>query len=115
MTFLFTLVPQRVSAPRARRSMRISPSSPIAACAIAVLWSLLAAAVPVGGLTGAAEPAGKLPPNPPEFKGVIGRTIKDSKPAFPEPVRAPKDAPNVVIIMTDDTGFGHASTLGGPI
>jgi len=37
------------------------------------------------------------------------------KPAFPEPVRAPRNAPNVVIIMTDDTGFGQASTFGGPI
>jgi arylsulfatase A-like enzyme len=95
--------------------MRIIPSSPLAPCVIAILWSFLALAVPGGGLTGAAEPAGKLPPNPAEFKGVIGRTIKDSKPAFPEPVRAPKDAPNVVIIMTDDTGFGHPSTFGGPI
>jgi arylsulfatase A-like enzyme len=72
-------------------------------------------AVPTAGLSLAADPAGKLPPDPSPFKGVIGRTIKDSKPAFPEPVQAPKGAPNIVLIMTDDTGFGHASTFGGPI
>jgi arylsulfatase A-like enzyme len=81
--------------------------------AFLVAWS--SAAVPSGGRTFAAEPAGKLPPDPPEFKGVVGRTIKDSKPAFPEPARAPKDAPNVLLIMTDDTAFGQASTFGGPI
>jgi arylsulfatase A-like enzyme len=86
----------------------------------AFVWRLslavvLSTAVQSAGVTLAADPSGKLPPDPPPFKGVIGRTIKDSKPAYPEPVRAPKDAPNVVIIMTDDTGFGHASTFGGPI
>jgi arylsulfatase A-like enzyme len=32
-----------------------------------------------------------------------------------EPNRLPEDAPNIVIIMTDDTGFGNASTFGGPV
>jgi arylsulfatase len=80
-----------------------------------VFLSFLSFAVQLAGVALAADPSGKLPPDAPPFKGVIGRTIKDSKPAFPEPVRAPKDAPNVVIIMTDDTGFGHASPFGGPI
>ncbi|MBI2826498.1 MAG: arylsulfatase [Planctomycetia bacterium] len=63
----------------------------------------------------AAEPSDAIPPPAPAFQGVIGRTIKEAKPAFPQRIQAPKDAPNVVIIMTDDTGFGHASTFGGPI
>jgi arylsulfatase A-like enzyme len=94
--------------------MRILPS-PFALCATAFVlcWSL--AAVPCTRLTPAADPSGKLPPDAGAFKGVIGRTIKDSKPAFPEPIRAPKGAPNVVIIMTDDTAFGQPSTFGGPI
>ena len=49
------------------------------------------------------------------FGGVIGRTAKESKPDFPKAVTAPKGAPNVLLIMTDDTGFGAASTFGGPI
>jgi len=32
-----------------------------------------------------------------------------------EPHRLPKDAPNIVIFMTDDTGFGNTETFGGPI
>ncbi|HEV3137569.1 MAG TPA: arylsulfatase [Pirellulales bacterium] len=63
----------------------------------------------------AAESPGNLPPGDSGFNGVIGRTIKEAKPSFAQPIRAPKGAPNVVVIMTDDTGFGHPSTFGGPI
>src|SRR5262245_50531171 len=56
-----------------------------------------------------------LPVPAPPFHGVIGRTAKDSKPDFPKAVTAPAGAPNVLLIMTDDTGFGAASTFGGPI
>ena len=49
------------------------------------------------------------------FGGVIGRVAKESKPDFPKDVTAPKGAPNVLLIMTDDTGFGASSTFGGPI
>ncbi|MBI3837923.1 MAG: arylsulfatase [Planctomycetia bacterium] len=63
----------------------------------------------------AAESPGRLPAGDPDFKGTLGRTIKEAKPSFPEPIRAPKGAPNIVLIMTDDTGFGHSSTFGGPI
>ena len=45
-----------------------------------------------------------------------GITLKDSKHQWrAEPKRLPKDAPNIVIIMTDDTGFGNPATFGGPI
>src|SRR5262245_41725738 len=56
-----------------------------------------------------------LPRPQPPFAGKIGRTFKDAKPAFPEEVKAPKGAPNVLLVMLDDTGFGHASTFGGPV
>jgi arylsulfatase A-like enzyme len=49
------------------------------------------------------------------FRGVIGPTAKESKPDFPKQVTAPRGAPNVLLIMTDDTGFGAPSTFGGPI
>ena len=42
----------------------------------------------------------------PEFKGVIGTTLKESKEYWPEPVKAPKGAPNVVWILLDDVGYG---------
>jgi arylsulfatase len=56
-----------------------------------------------------------LPIPDPAFGGVIGGKAKESKPDFPKGVSAPKDAPNILLIMTDDTGFGASSTFGGPI
>lgn len=49
------------------------------------------------------------------FRGKIDRTVRNSIPDFPKAVTAPKDAPNILIIMTDDVGFGASSTFGGPI
>jgi len=54
-----------------------------------------------------------LPRPTPPFAGKIGGTWKESTPDFPKPVTAPKSAPNVLLILTDDTGFGHAATFGG--
>ena len=56
-----------------------------------------------------------LPRPEPPFKGKIGRTVKDSTPDFPKGVEAPKGAPNILLILTDDVGFGASSTFGGPI
>jgi len=56
-----------------------------------------------------------LPKPEPPFHGKIGRTVKDSTPDFPKRVEAPAGAPNVLLIMTDDVGFGASSTFGGPI
>ena len=50
------------------------------------------------------------------FQGNVGRTYKDSDPGkFPQPVEAPKGAPNVVLILIDDAGFGQFSTFGGGV
>jgi arylsulfatase A-like enzyme len=49
------------------------------------------------------------------FPGVIGRTTDESKPAWPASVRAPKGAPNVLLIVLDDTGFGQLGCHGSPI
>src|SRR5262245_40669552 len=56
-----------------------------------------------------------LPVPQPQFGGVIGRKASESTPDFPKSVAAPKGAPNFLLIMTDDTGYGAASTFGGPI
>jgi hypothetical protein len=50
----------------------------------------------------------------PAFKGVVAPRRQDSKPAWPEVVKAPAGAPNVVLILLDDVGFGMSSTYGGP-
>ena len=49
------------------------------------------------------------------YKGVVGKTLADSKEWWPEPVKAPAGAPNVVWILLDDVGFGAAHPFGGLI
>ncbi|NUP12625.1 MAG: sulfatase-like hydrolase/transferase [Polyangiaceae bacterium] len=49
------------------------------------------------------------------FTGVIGRTFEESEPAWPRPLRAKPDAPNVLFIVLDDTGFGQLGCYGSPI
>ena len=75
-----------------------------------------AVAVAMASICSFAAPAQDVLPRPePSFKGVIGRKASESRPDFPQAVTAPKDAPNVLLILTDDTGFGASSTFGGPI
>ncbi len=56
-----------------------------------------------------------IPPPPPAFDGRIGLTAKNSKPYWPPRVVPPEGAPNVLLIMTDDAGFGVSGTFGGVI
>ena len=82
-----------------------------------MLWMIASGWLP-SGLRAQDQPAGgarTLPVPDRSFQGVIGRTSKESKPDFPKGVTAPAGAPNVLLIMTDDTGFGASSTFGGPI
>jgi arylsulfatase A-like enzyme len=103
----------------------------------ATIWSV--AALAVGGLLGYGAATGrlhwasradgaaidaktpladldrsKLPIPDAPFTGVAGRTLNGSKPAFPRVATPPKDAPNVLLILVDDAGFGNPSTFGGP-
>ena len=56
-----------------------------------------------------------LPQPDPPFKGKIGLTPADLVKDFPKEVTAPEGAPNILLILTDDVGFGASSTFGGPI
>ena len=56
-----------------------------------------------------------LPPPPTAFGGVINLNAKDSKPCWAPRVVPPKGAPNLLLILTDDVGFGAPSTFGGVI
>src|SRR5487761_282372 len=49
------------------------------------------------------------------FPGVIGRTTDESSPAWPRPLRAAAGAPNVLIIVLDDVGYGQLGCYGSPI
>jgi arylsulfatase A-like enzyme len=57
----------------------------------------------------------QLPPPPMKFGGVIKDSALDSKPWWPPRVVPPKGAPNVLLIMTDDQGYGVPGTFGGVI
>ncbi len=50
-----------------------------------------------------------------EFQGKIARSYEDSKEWWPDPVRPPADAPNVVIFLLDDVGFAQFGCFGGLI
>lgn len=57
----------------------------------------------------------KLPMPLSPFKGKIGKTYKESKSAWQQPPMAPEGAPNMMIVLLDDVGFGQVSTFGGLI
>jgi arylsulfatase len=57
----------------------------------------------------------QIPPPPMPFGGVIKESVKDSTPYWPPRVVPPKGAPNILLIMTDDQGYGISSTFGGVI
>src|ERR1700710_9648 len=57
----------------------------------------------------------QIPAVPPKFGGVIKENATDSKPWWPPNVVPPKGAPNVLLIMTDDQGYGVSGTFGGVI
>jgi len=57
----------------------------------------------------------QIPPLPQKFEGRIEVNAENSKPYWPARVVPPKGAPNILLIMTDDVGFGAPSTFGGVI
>ena len=88
----------------------------VLALSLGVLGAMIAVAQQTPGardVTPSAN-AGTLPHADPPFKGVAHRTLAGSKPDFPQPVKPPKDAPNVLLVLVDDAGFGNPSTFGGP-
>jgi arylsulfatase A-like enzyme len=56
-----------------------------------------------------------IPQPTPTFDGTAGYTIDDSTPSEMKVSGAPKGAPNIVLILLDDVGFGTCGTFGGPV
>jgi arylsulfatase A-like enzyme len=56
-----------------------------------------------------------LPPPPQKFEGAIGMQADQSKPYWQATVVPPKGAPNILLIMTDDQGYGVSGTFGGVV
>lgn len=78
----------------------------------ATIGSMLAAGTLLSGSASAQE---VLPKPDPPFKGKIGRTYKESQPDKIPITRAPAGAPNVLVVLIDDCGYGQWGTFGGQI
>jgi arylsulfatase A-like enzyme len=97
-----------------------SVTSAISAIFVFITFAGAASAQQVTGTLGSAGATtsigGKqLPPPDPAFGGVIKQDALQSTPWWPPRVVPPKGAPNVLLIITDDAGFGVPSTFGGVI
>ena len=87
---------------------------------IALAVTLPALAQEISGVPGSPSAtttiSGKqIPPPDPKFGGEIKEKASESKAWWPPRVVPPKGAPNVLLIMTDDAGFGAPSTFGGVV
>jgi arylsulfatase len=92
----------------------------VTAVVAALLGTLQVGAQQVTGTLGSPSatttiPNTQLPPPDPKFGGVIKDGALQSKPWWAPRVVPPKGAPNVLLIITDDAGFGVPSTFGGVI
>src|SRR5262245_10257937 len=87
-------------------SMTIPARKPVAA----FLIFLMAATTASQSLA-----ADVLPQPQPAFKGKIQGSTETSTPDWPQPLRPPEGAPNVLLILLDDVGFADAATFGGII
>jgi arylsulfatase A-like enzyme len=56
-----------------------------------------------------------LPHPTPPFKGRIAPSREQAVPDWPQPVRARPGAPNIVLVLLDDVGFGASSAVGGAV
>ena len=94
--------------------------SVLAALSLSLLVSVSANAQQINGVPGSPSatttiPGDQLPAPPEKFGGKIEREATKSKPYWPARIVPPKGAPNVLLIITDDSGYGVPSTFGGVI
>jgi arylsulfatase A-like enzyme len=83
-------------------------------------WMQAGTAQQVNGVLGSPHAtttiSGKQLPSPdPAYGGVIKEKASESTPWWPPRVVPPKGAPNILLIMTDDVGFGAPGTFGGVV
>jgi hypothetical protein len=106
--------------PLPNRSLSDSKTIPTGLVVVFQMF-LLPAVAPVAAQQATGEPGSpsatttidgkQLPPPPTKFGGVTKPSAADSKPWWPPRVVPPKGAPNVLLIMTDDEGYGVSGTI----
>jgi tetratricopeptide (TPR) repeat protein len=94
--------------------------SVVAILTVTLLLSAAASAQEINGVPGSPSatttiPGDQLPAPSQNFGGTIEREATKSKPYWPARIVPPKGAPNVLLIITDDSGYGVPSTFGGVI
>lgn len=94
--------------PRARRVRA-------ALTAIAALMPLVFGGAPLRAQQPASPARDVLPIPAAPFNGRVELNASASVPDWPQRVKAPAGAPNVLLILTDDMGFGSSSVFGGPV
>ena len=103
--------PNRVELTAGCMESQLHPSRSVLGAMFSDSLACLLVAIPKATLAQEA-----LPRADSHFKGFVGSTYLDSDAAtFPQPVRAPKGAPNVLLILLDDVGFGQFSVTGGGV
>ncbi len=82
----------------------------------AVSLTMLFATTLVPSSSQAADDGSVLPFPAPVMKGKTAPRLQDSTMTWPgDPQRLPKDAPNILIVLLDDVGFGISETFGGEV
>src|SRR5271169_7232371 len=104
----------------ANQKIRVALRQLLAGCALMLLAGTTAHAQQTTGVPGSPDATTTIdgryiPPPPQKFEGEINLNAAQSKSAWPARVVPPKGAPNIVVILTDDVGFGAPSTFGGVI
>jgi arylsulfatase A-like enzyme len=99
-----------------RFQLRFVTPLALATMTVALLVAPAAGQAPPGSPAATTSIDGKQLPAPdPPFAGVIKDDALQSKPWWAPRIVPPKGAPNVLLIITDDAGFGVPSTFGGVI
>ena len=95
--------------------MKAMPGSLRSKCALLVTCAVLVGAFPVAGTLAQTLDRTVLPVPEPQLKPITELDARKAKAPPRFEVKAPKGAPNVVIVLIDDMGFGQPSAFGGPI
>jgi len=103
-----------------KQMVRAASRGLVTSCALLALAATTAYVQQTTGTPGSPDATttidGRYLPNPPpKFSGEINLNAAQSKPGWPARVVPPEDAPNILLIMTDDVGFSAPSTFGGVI